>query len=354
MTVLRQLDHEHMPPPRRGRRPLRILGVIAAVFVLVLALAGLWLERQIQGHPNGPTVHVTIPPGSSASSIGRLLNRKGVVGNPTVFRLYALVTRPGPLHSADYDLRHHESMGHVFSALQGSVQAAVHKVTIPEGSSLHQVAAIVGRVPGLSADRFLALAQSGTVRSRFEPPGSTSLEGLLFPDTYFVKRGDDESTLLTHMVAAFDDQATQAGVPDAGARAGVSPYDAIVVASLVEKEAKVDDDRPKIARVIYNRITKNMKLGVDATVDYALGVHKPQLTTADLNIDSPYNTRRYPGLPPTPIAAPGRKSLDAALTAAPGPWLYYVLADATGRHAFATTDAEFEQLRRQAQQKGLL
>ena len=342
MTVLRQLDHEHMPPPRRGRRPLRILGVIAAVFVLVLALAGLWLERQIQGHPNGPTVHVTIPPGSSASSIGRLLNRKGVVGNPTVFRLYALVTRPGPLHSGDYDLRHHESMGHVFSALQGSVQAAVHKVTIPEGSSLHQVAAIVGRVPGLSADRFLALAQSGTVRSRFEPPGSTSLEGLLFPDTYFVKRGDDESTLLTHMVAAFDDQATQAGVPDAGARAGVSPYDAIVVASLVEKEIA---NPGELARSL---------LGVDATVDYALGVHKPQLTTADLNIDSPYNTRRYPGLPPTPIAAPGRKSLDAALTAAPGPWLYYVLADATGRHAFATTDAEFEQLRRQAQQKGLL
>src|SRR5690349_368391 len=115
MTVLRQLDYEHMPPPRGGRRPLKILGVIALAVVLVLAVAGVWLERQVQGHPSGPTVHVTIPPGSSASSIGRLLNHRGVVGNPTVFRLYAMVTRPGPLHSGDFEFRHHESMGRVFS-----------------------------------------------------------------------------------------------------------------------------------------------------------------------------------------------------------------------------------------------
>src|SRR5206468_1473655 len=127
-------------------------------------------------------------------------------------------------------------------------------------------------------------------------------------------------------------------------KAGVSPYDAVIVASLIEREAKIDEDRGMIARVIYNRLEKNMKLGVDATVDYALGVHTPNLTNADLAIDSPYNTRKFPGLPPTPIAAPGRKALTAAVSPNPGPWLYYVLADADGRHAFATTDAEFEQL----------
>src|SRR5205085_4860894 len=118
------------------------------------------------------------------------------------------------------------------------------------------------------------------------------------------------------------------------------------------KEAKVDQDRPMIARVIDNRIIKNMKLGVDATVDYALGEHKAQLTNTDLAVDSPYNTRKFPGLPPTPIAAAGRKSLDAALNPSPGPWLYYVLADAGGRHAFDTTGAVFEQLRRPARQEG--
>ena len=331
-----------------------MLGAIALFFVVLLVVAGFWLNRQVHGHPGGPTVRVTVPQGSSAGSIGSLLNRKGVIGNPTVFRLYAMVTRPGPLQSGEYEFRHHESMGHVLSALQGGGQAAVHKVTIPEGSSLRQIAALVGKVRGLSADRFLAVAQSGTIRSKFEPPGSTSLEGLVFPDTYFVEKEDDETKLLNHMVAAFDDVAATAGVGDAPARAGVTPYEAIVVASLVEKEAKVDEDRPMIARVIYNRMAKNMKLGVDATVEYALGTHKTQLSNADLAVDSPYNTRKFAGLPPTPIAAAGRKSLDAALNPAPGSWLYYVLADASGRHAFATTDAEFEQLRRQAQQKGLL
>jgi UPF0755 protein len=200
----------------------------------------------------------------------------------------------------------------------------------------------------------MAVAQSGTVHSQFQPPGSTSLEGLLFPDTYFVNPGDDEAKLLARMVDAFDRMASAAGAQDAQVKAGVTPYQAIVVASLVEEEAKVDEDRGMIARTIYNRLGRNMKLGIDATVEYAIGAHKPRLTNADLDIDSPYNTRKFAGLPPTPIAAAGQKSLEAALNPTPGPWLYYVLADANGRHAFATTDAEFEQLVRQARAKGLV
>src|SRR5438876_5919967 len=159
MTVLRQLDYEHMPPPRRRRRPVAVLGAIALFFVLLLVVAGFWLNRQVHGHPSGPTVRVTVPQGSSAGSIGSLLNRNGVIGNPTVFRLYAMVTRPGPLQSGDYDFRHHESMGRVFSTLQSANQAAVRKITIPEGSNLHQIASLVSRVRGLSGDRFLAVAQ---------------------------------------------------------------------------------------------------------------------------------------------------------------------------------------------------
>ena len=156
------------------------------------------------------------------------------------------------------------------------------------------------------------------------------------------------------MVAAFDQMASSVGVQDAAAKAGVTPYDVITVASLVEEEAKVDDDRGMIARTIYNRLQKNMKLGIDATVEYAIGTHKPRLTASDLEVDSPYNTRKYAGLPPTPIAAAGQKSLEAALNPTPGPWLYYVLIDPSGKHAFATTDAEFEQLVRQARAKGLV
>jgi UPF0755 protein len=244
-------------------------------------------------------------------------------------------------------------MGHVLKVLEGG-KASIVKVTIPEGSTLTQIADKIGRIRGLSAERFLAVASSGSVRSKFEPPGSNNLEGLVFPDTYFVAPGDDETKILTRMVGAFDDLATQLGAPDAQARVGVSPYDSIIVASLIEREAKVDEDRPMIARVVYNRLQRRMTLGIDATVEYALGQHKQRLTNQDLNINSPYNTRKFPGLPPTPIAAPGRKALEAALAPSPGPWLYYVLADASGRHAFATNDAEFERLRREAHAKGLL
>jgi UPF0755 protein len=330
-----------------------VLGAAAAVIVL-LALTGFWVERQIHGHPHGGAITVSIPKGSSTSSIGGLLHRKGVVGNTIVWRFYTMVKRPGPLQSGDFRFRHDENMGHVLSVLRGGGQAAVHRVTIPEGSSLRQIAAKVGTIPGLSADRFMAVAQSGTVHSQFQPPGSTSLEGLTFPDTYFVEKGDDEAKLLARMVDAFDRMASAAGAQDAQAKAGVTPYQAIVVASLVEEEAKVDEDRGMIARTIYNRLGRNMKLGIDATVEYALGAHKPRLTNADLDIDSPYNTRKFAGLPPTPIAAPGEKSLEAALNPTPGPWLYYVLADANGRHAFATTDAEFQELVRQARAKGLV
>jgi len=350
-------QYEELPPPlpkpRRRRRGLVLL-LIAAFIVLLLAVGALWAERQIHGHPHGAPIAVTVPQGASTSSIGSLLHRQGVIGNTVVWRLYTMVKRPGPLQSGDFRFRHDESMGHVLSVLKGGGQTTVHRVTIPEGLSLREVAAKVGNVPGLSADRFMAVAQSGTIHSQFQPPGSTSLEGLLYADTYFVEKGDDETKLLAKMVDNFDRQATAVGMQDAQTKAGVSPYDAITVASLVETEAKVDEDRGMIARTIYNRLQKNMKLGIDATVEYALGAHKPRLTTADLDVDSPYNTRKYAGLPPTPIAAVGQKSLEAALNPTPGPWLYYVLIDPSGKHAFATTDAEFEQLVRQARAKGLI
>jgi UPF0755 protein len=352
-------QYGELPPPlpktkpRLRRRPT-LLAAAVVVVVLLVVLSAFWVDRQIHGHPHGGPIAVTVPKGASTSSIGSLLHGKGVIGNTVVWRLYTMVKRPGPLQSGDFRFRHDENMGHVLTVLEGGGQAAVHRLTIPEGSSLRQIAEKVGTIPGLSADRFMAIAQSGTIHSQFEPPGSTSLEGLVFPDTYFVEPGDDEAKILNKMVAAFDQEASSVGVQNAAAKAGVTPYDVITVASLVEEEAKVDEDRGMIARTIYNRLQKNMKLGIDATVEYAIGMHKPSLTATDLDVDSPYNTRKYAGLPPTPIAAPGQKSLEAALNPTPGPWLYYVLIDPSGKHAFATTDTEFEQLVRQARAKGLI
>src|SRR5438477_254338 len=213
---------EAIPPPLAKPRKRRRRGVtflaIAAVVVLLLALAGFWVERQIRGHPHGGPIAVTIPQGTSTSSIGGLLHRQGVIGNTTVWRVYTLVKRPGPLQSGDFRFRHDENMGHVLDVLKGGGQPTVHRLTIPEGSSLRQIAAKVGNIPGLSADRFLAIAQSGTIHSQFQPPGSTSLEGLLYADTYFVEKGDDEAKVLAKMVDNFDRQASAVGMQGAQAK----------------------------------------------------------------------------------------------------------------------------------------
>jgi UPF0755 protein len=134
----------------------------------------------------------------------------------------------------------------------------------------------------------------------------------------------------------------------------ITPYEVVIVASLIEKETSRPEERPMIARVIYNRLARGMTLGIDASVLYAIGEQKDQITRRDLEIDSPYNTRKFPGLPPTPISAPGRASLEAALNPVDGPWLYYVIADTDGRHFFTDDYEEFLDASDEARSKGLL
>jgi UPF0755 protein len=142
------------------------------------------------------------------------------------------------------------------------------------------------------------------------------------------------------MVKEFERRA--ASVDFSGVRStGVSVYEAVVVASMVEAEAMLDSERAKIARVIYNRLQKGIPLGIDATVNYALGEHKRELTETDLAVDSPYNTRVVVGLPPTPIGAPGLASLEAAAEPAEGEWAYYVLKNCRGAHAFSVSYNDF-------------
>lgn len=345
---------EPFPEHRRPVRWARWLLALALVVLLVVAAVGVWVQRQVDPPGGvGPTVSISIPKGSSSTAIARLLAREHVITNTTVFRLYLRIEGAGPFQAGNYSFRRHDHMGHVVSVLEAGPHVVLDRLTIPEGSTLTQVADRVGQLPGRSRDAFLAAAASGEVHSAYQPAGSTSLEGLLYPDTYFVTPTDNEMTLLKRMVGAFDQVAAEVRLADSAAALHVTPYQLIVVASMVEREAKVDEDRGKIARVIYNRLASNTPLGIDATIEYAVG-QKPTLTKRDLQIDSPYNTRTHRGLPPTPIASPGRKSIAAAADPTPGSWLYYVLADSDGHHAFATTAAEFNRLVAESRAKGLL
>lgn len=245
-------------------------------------------------------------------------------------------------------------MGDVVEALSKPPLLVTKRLTVPEGFTLDELATRAQRVPWLASERVHRVLDSGSISSPWAPQGVTSLEGLLFPDTYQIDETEDEAELLKRMASAFDAVARELGYDRANELVGHSSYEAIVVASLVEAEAKVDVDRAKIARVIYNRLDKRMTLGIDATVYYALGRKGGSLTRSDLEVDSPYNTRKVAGLPPTPIALPGRASLEAALNPEPGPWLYYVLANETGEHAFSASYSQFLADKANAARKGLL
>jgi UPF0755 protein len=324
------------------------------VVLLVAGVAGVWVIEQVRpAGAAGAEVTLTIPEGTSTAGIARLLSRNGIVGNATVFRWYLEATGGTSFQAGEYVFRRHEHMGAAAHLLRKGPVIRTKRLVIPEGFTLAQIAARVGTLPNKSAQAFLTAAASGDVRSTVVP-GATGLEGLLFPDTYLVQPDDTELAVLSRMVAEFDQTATSLGYPDAVSHVGVSPYQAVIVASMVEREAKVDEDRGPIARVIYNRLAKGMPLQVDATVQYALGAQKAHLLYSDLDVNSPYNTYRYKGLPPGPISSPGAKSLAAALNPPPGQWLYYVLSDASGHHAFANTPAEFDRLKAAARAKGLL
>ena len=336
---------------RRGRIVLRAL----AVLVVVGLGAAVWVLRQVNpGGGPGEEVTVDIVPGTSVAGAAALLEEHDVISSARIFRVYLKVKGTPAVQAGEYELRTNLSMGAAQAALRKGPTIRFDRLTIPEGLTLEKIADRVGEVPGRSRDKFLAVARSGTVRSKWQPPGNDSLEGLLFPDTYLLTEKEDEAAIVRRLVDRFDQVADEVGLGAADPPTGLSAYQLIVAASLVESEAKVPEDRALIASVIQNRLRQGMRLQIDATVLYALGKHKERVLYKDLEVDSPYNTYKIDGLPPTPISAVGRASLEAMLRPADTTYLYYVLFDKSGKHAFATTAAEFEALKNEARRKGLL
>lgn len=343
--------------PEVRRRRLVVVGALFLVLVLLAGSAVVWFRRQVDppGRP-GEEVLVDVPQGSSTKRISEILDEKGVVSSASLFRGYVVRSKEGPFQAGSYRLRRSSSIEETLAVLDRGPELSFNRLTIPEGLILRQIAERVGRVPGRSAERFLEVAGSGQFRSQYQPEGSVNLEGLLLPETYNLEDTDDEGAIVERMVGAFDAAAAQLQLEQVTQGGLVNPYQAVTVASMVEREGRVPEDRGMIARVIYNRLRRGMPLQVDATVIYALGKTGEKdlrVLNKDLQVDSPYNTYKVTGLPPSPIAAPGRAALEAAVDPPPGPWLYYVVVEASGRHAFSTSLEEHNRNIALAKSRGL-
>ena len=227
------------------------------------------------------------------------------------------------------------------------------RVTVPEGLTVKDTLALIAKKTKLKpAD--LAKAAKDTAALELPSYAKGRLEGFLFPETYELEPGTTAASLLHDMVAMYKTKVDESGLVARAAAVNLEPYELLTVASLVEKETLRDDERGKVARVIYNRLDQNFYLGIDAAVLYGLGRSSGGLSEADLAKLTPYNNRKVKGLPPTPIANPGLPSLSAAAAPAAGPWLYYVLdADNPGHHLFTDDPDVFNTAKAKCQRAGL-
>lgn len=353
--------------------------LLSIVLVLVAGLAGWWYIHQInpEGEPRAP-VSFTVRSDDTIDSISERLERRGLIVDAGVFRWY--VERHGGLEITPgyYELVPSDHMGNVLGRLRTPPEQTYTKVTFPEGFTVAQIAARIDRdMATMTEAEFMAAAADPAVLASLRPPEVTSLEGLLFPDTYQVSNGESEAQVVARMIAQMERVTNQEDIVAKGQRLFQSPYGILIVASLIEREAKTDEDRPKIARVIYNRMAMGMPLRIDASVLY--GTAQAGLDP-DVNVTpfvqqretpGPWNTYLNQGLPLTPIANPGRASIRAALNPAPNPsvgdplcaglpddvtcqYLYYVLANEEGGHAFAVTAEQHDFNVQQAAAAGLL
>jgi UPF0755 protein len=292
---------------------------------------------------------VTIPPGSTFGAAVDSLARAQIISSPRLFRFYASSRgRDRALKAGTYVFQRGASWNDVLDALTRG-KGLVHTVTIPEGFALSNILPLLSRALSAPPESVMAAASDTALLHRLDVPTST-LEGYLFPDTYTFAEGTTPRDAVRLMVAEFE----KVWKPEWNARLqelAMSRHDIVTLASIIEKEARLAEERPVISAVYHNRLKIGMLLQADPTVQYALGRHVDRVLYKDLDVDSRYNTYKHPGLPPGPIASPGEASLEAALYPAKVPYLYFV-AHPDGHHEFRQTYAEHtearEQIRRSA------
>ena len=344
------------PAPRKRNRTLGCVQWFVVVLFLLPAALGIpgvlgynWVDHQLHqpANPGNSKVRFVVPPGASFHEVADTLHRTGLIDSVTVFDLYARYKHlDRNVQAGAYELSRNLNMIQILTALQTAIPDEIF-VTIPEGYTIKKTAALLDQGGLIKGSDYTALAVQGKFNYDFLKdlaPGA-SLEGFLFPDTYLVPRAGTAKDLITLQLDNFKAQWTDARKSLAAQRK-LNALQIVTIASLIEREARFDQDRPLVASVIYNRLAAGWALQIDATVLYAKGVWQSTVTIDDRKINSPYNTYLHTGLPPGPIANPGIKAIDAALQPANTGYFFY-LSDPQGHNHYAKTNDEFARLLKQ-------
>lgn len=332
----------------------------AFLVFLILAIGGGAVAFTMWNRSTAPAgdladdpVQVTIPEGSGTRDIAALLEESGVIRSATAFTAAAALDgRSGQIQPGTYTLNPGWSTQQILDVLAaGEPAPESFRVTIPEGLTVTQTLERIADADGSPftveqlREALPLVALPEWVPQRELPEGAEAFEGMLFPNTYDFTVEQAPEEVLTRLVEETDRVMNEVG---AAARNDLSLYDTLVLASLIEREARLAEERPTISSVIHNRLEIGQALQIDATVVYgiavATGERPSSLTTADYQFDTPWSTYLYPGLPPTPISGSGRASIEAAANPADTPYFFYVVEDQeTGRHRFSETLEEHNQ-----------
>lgn len=326
--------------------------IVILLLIAVIAAGAAYVYISRIGEPadstSQETVSVDIPSGSGTEAIGMTLEENGVIKSAFQFKLKSRIDgNDGKYKTGVYELSPSMSMDDIMQILMDGSQNTL-RFTVPEGYTLAQIAETFENTGNGTAEEFLAETENGEFDFEYNDQmaeGSSRYEGFLYPDTYEIYKNESAHSIIQRMLSRFE-EIYDAEAADSEMTSQYSVFELVTAASLVEREVKLDDERPLVASVIYNRLDKGMKLQMCSTVQYALGTPKARLMNSDLEVDSPYNTYKVEGLPKGPIASPGQASIAAALHPASTDYLYFVLTEAgSGQHNFASTGDDFSSYR---------
>jgi UPF0755 protein len=351
-------------PPRRGRALPKIL--IMLVVLAVLLGGGIYAVGRVVGRvgsepakdypgPGSGTVVIKVDNGATATDIARILAVSNVVASERAFiNAAAADPKSRSIQPGFYRLSHQMSAAGVLTALLDTKDHALFRMTIAEGETSKQIFQALADQTGLTVADFQKAAAAPVALGL--PSYASTIEGYLWPSTYDLTPGASATATLKMFVDRFKSETASLDIAGGAGRVGQTPQGIVTIASIIEREVKRPDEGPKVARVIYNRLNDTTgqfrRLDMDSTTRYALGGYEGPLTNAQLNVNSPYNTRVVAGLPPGAISNPSLWALQSALNPAEGTWVYFVSLPKSNYSIFATTQAEWDAAQAQFRAEG--